>query len=149
MPSDETSILFRRRWPAIRRKPLREFWSGLARSAGKGRAGACLISTDRELRALNRRFRARNHPADVLSFPSLNGPGEIAISFDRAAAQALEYGHPVEDELRILMLHGVLHLAGMDHETDSGQMARAEARWRRKLGLPRGVVERSSTRIHT
>ena len=69
--------------------------------------------------------------------------GEIAISIDRAAAQAKECGHSLADELRILMLHGALHLAGMDHESDSGEMARAEGRWRKKLGLPDGLIERA------
>jgi len=69
--------------------------------------------------------------------------GEIAISLDAAARQAAEFGHPVEQELRILILHGLLHLAGMDHETDSGEMARAEAKWRRRLGLGAGLIERS------
>ncbi len=54
------------------------------------------------------------------------------------------FGHSVEDEIRILMLHGVLHLAGMDHERDGGRMARAEAAWRRKLGLPPALTERMS-----
>ncbi|HEY6342850.1 MAG TPA: rRNA maturation RNase YbeY [Bryobacteraceae bacterium] len=144
MPSDDTPILFRHPWRTIRRRALGEFWSDVARRVGKGRAGACVIASDREMRALNRRFRAKNYAPDVLSFPAVHGAaGEIAISFDRARSQALARGHSVEDELRILMLHGVLHLAGMDHETDSGEMARAEARWRKKLSLPRGLVERS------
>ena len=70
--------------------------------------------------------------------------GEIAISADRAAEQAREFGHSRLDEIRILMLHGVLHLLGMDHETDRGRMARAEARWRRKLDLPTGLIARAS-----
>jgi len=98
----------------------------------------CLITTDAELRRLNLKFRGKDYPTDVLSFP----PEDVAISFDRAAAQAGELGHGVEDELRILMLHGLLHLAGMDHETDGGSMKRVEARWRKKLGLPAGLIER-------
>jgi probable rRNA maturation factor len=144
MSSDETPILFRHPWRTVRRRALGEFWSDVARRVARGRAGACVIATDREMRALNRRFRAKNYAPDVLSFPAVHGAaGEIAISFDRARSQALARGHSVEDELRILMLHGVLHLAGMDHETDSGEMARAEARWRKRLGLPSGLVERS------
>jgi probable rRNA maturation factor len=84
---------------------------------------------------------------DVLSFPAAkaNGvAGDIAISIDRARIQAAERGHSLSDELRILMLHGALHLAGMDHESDSGEMARAESRWRKRLGLPDGLIERSS-----
>jgi len=148
MSFDQNTVLFRHPWRAIRRRALRQFWMELAArvalAPGGNRAAVCLVSTDRELRTLNRRFRGRDYAADVLSFPAANGgPGEIAISFDRAAAQAAEFGHSLEDELRILMLHGMLHLCGMDHETDSGEMARAEARWRRKLNLPPGLVERT------
>jgi probable rRNA maturation factor len=124
---------------------LRRFWRELAARIAGGGAAVCLVSTDPELRALNRRFRGRDYAPDVLSFrPSPgDGPGEIAISFDRAAAQAAQYGHSLEDELRILMLHGMLHLGGMNHETDSGEMARAEARWRRTLKLPLALIERA------
>src|SRR5262249_41356635 len=122
---------------------LREFWIDLVRRVYR-RPATCLITTDSELKTLNRRFRGKDHATDVLSFPSLNGaPGEIAISFDRAAEQAGAFAHPVDAELKVLMLHGLLHLAGMDHETDKGQMARTETRWRRKLGLPPGLVERA------
>jgi probable rRNA maturation factor len=68
--------------------------------------------------------------------------GDIAISLGRARAQAREFGHTIEQEVQILMLHGVLHLCGHDHESDSGAMARAEKRWRAKLGLPNGLIER-------
>ena len=98
----------------------------------------CLIASDVELEKLNQKFRGKSYPTDVLSFP----PEDLAISFDRAAAQAAELGHSVEDELRILMLHGLLHLAGMDHERDGGDMKRTEVRWRKRLGLPSGLIER-------
>jgi len=95
------------------------------------------------LRRLNREFRGKDYPTDVLSFPGSDGHlGDLAISAARARAQAREFGHTTEDELRILMLHGVLHLMGMDHEADNGRMARAERRWRRELGLPNGLIER-------
>jgi len=68
-----------------------------------------------------------------------------AISAARARVQAAAIGHSLENEIRILMLHGVLHLTGLDHETDSGEMARAEMRWRRKLGLPAGLIQRTRT----
>ena len=79
----------------------------------------------------------------MLSFPCGQAPGlspsgDIAISAARARAQAAAFGHSIEDEIRILMLHGVLHLLGMDHETDRGQMKRAEARWRKRLDFPAG-----------
>jgi len=107
---------------------------------------ACVIAGDAELRRLNKRFRGKNSTTDVLSFPSAGGnvfAGDVAISADRARAQATEHGHSIDDELRILMLHGALHLKGMDHETDSGKMARAETRWRKRLGLPSGLIERT------
>jgi probable rRNA maturation factor len=68
--------------------------------------------------------------------------GDIAISLPRARAQARQFGHSTESEIRILMLHGVLHLVGMDHAADAGRMARAEKRWRLRLGLPDGLIER-------
>jgi probable rRNA maturation factor len=81
----------------------------------------------------------------VLSFPE-PGPddflGELAISVERAREQARLLGHTIEEETKILMLHGVLHLLGMDHEKDRGRMARAETRQRKKLGLPAGLIER-------
>jgi probable rRNA maturation factor len=122
---------------------MRRFLKDLAKEVLPGRSVTCLIAPDGELRKLNRKFRAKDYPTDVLSFP----PDDIAISFDRAAAQAAELGHNIEDELRILMLHGLLHLAGMDHETDGGAMKRSEARWRKRLGLPSGLIERAKTSV--
>jgi probable rRNA maturation factor len=92
-------------------------------------------------------FRGKDYATDVLSFPSGRALplGDLAISAARARAQAREFGHTTEDELRILMLHGVLHLLGMDHETDGGRIARAEGRWRRALGLPNGLIERAQS----
>src|SRR5262249_10966331 len=113
---------------------------------GGGRGITCLVTTDAELQSLNRTFRGKDYATDVLSFPPVgpNGDlGEIAISFDRATEQAAQLGHGVEDEIRILILHGALHLIGMDHEKDSGEMRRAETRWRKRLGLPSGLIERS------
>ncbi len=138
MSSDDIPISFRS-WPrGLRKRELGDFLRRIAR----GRRVACLLSDDGELRRLNRRFRGKNCATDVLSFPYGNG-GEIAISLERAAAQARERGHTLADEVRILMLHGVLHLNGFDHETDSGEMARAERRWRKRLGLPDGLIERA------
>ena len=122
---------------------MRDFLTELEKRIARGRISTCpvtcLVTTDAELRRLNREFRGKNYPTDVLSFP----PGEMAISLDRAAAQAKELGHSLDDELRILMLHGLLHLCGMDHEADSGEMRRAEIRWRKRLGLPAGLIERA------
>ena len=110
----------------------------------------CVISHDRELRRLNRMFRRRDYATDVLSFPAMpDAPqaelGEIVISTERATAQARDFGHERIEEMRILMLHGILHLAGMDHERDNGEMARAEAHWRAKLGLPDNLIARGAS----
>ena|SRR5581483_12223165 len=139
MSPDDIPLLFRHSSRGLRAAELRAFLSAIAQR----RNVTCLITDDRELRRLNRQFRGLDYPTDVLSFPNGNG-GELAISLDRARAQAAEHGHTIFDELRILMLHGVLHLRGMDHETDSGQMRRAETRWRKKFGLPTGLIERTA-----
>ena len=94
--------------------------------------------------SLNKRFRGKKGTTDVLSFlpANANPLGDIAISLGRARQQARDLGHSTEDEIRILLLHGVLHLMGYDHETDEGRMQRAEQRWRTKLGLPTGLISR-------
>jgi probable rRNA maturation factor len=122
----------------VDKRDLRRFLKDLAREILPEQSVTCVIASDADLRELNQKFRRQDYPTDVLSFP----PEDIAISFDRAAAQAVELGHSVEDELRVLMLHGLLHLAGMDHATDKGAMARAEIRWRKRLRLPSGLIER-------
>ena len=101
------------------------------------------------MRRLNREFRGQDCATDVLSFASAGADslGDIAISFQRARAQAREFGHTVEQEVSILMLHGVLHLMGMDHQADNGRMARAEKRWRVRLGLTHGLIERARPRV--
>jgi probable rRNA maturation factor len=129
------------------RPELRAFARRLERDVAKGRTFDCLVAGDEELRRLNREYRRKDYATDVLSFPSA-GPGaflgDLAISSERAQEQAREFGHSTEDELRILMLHGVLHLLGYDHETDAGRMARVEKRWRSRFGLPTGLIERVS-----
>jgi len=107
-----------------------------------------VISTDRELRTLNHRFRGKSKPTDVLSFPPVQGmaqdfAGDVAISAAMAARTARRLGHATADEVRILALHGMLHLAGYDHEHDAGEMEREEERLRRRLGLPTGLIERN------
>lgn len=153
MSSGNSSVLFHVPARGIARRPLRQFAHVLKSEVLRGRQFSCLISNDDELRRLNREFRHKDYATDVLSFrhtqsiPELDGHelllGEIAISFDRAKEQAGELGHNAEQELRILMLHGVLHLMGLDHERDRGQMARAEKLWRRRFGLPTGLIERA------
>jgi probable rRNA maturation factor len=169
MSSPEGSTVVFRHVPAgVRPLALTRFARRLQRDLCSGAPFDCLITTDAELRHLNRTFRGKDHATDVLSFPlmltksrarqgasvpqppasSPESPslGDLAISFPRARAQAAQFGHSPETELRILMLHGVLHLLGMDHETDGGGMARAESLWRTRLGLPNGLIERTTPR---
>jgi probable rRNA maturation factor len=101
-----------------------------------------LITGNRRVRELNRLFRRKNKPTDVLSFPREEG-GDIAISFDIAAENGRRYGHGSMVELKILVLHGMLHLAGYDHERDNGRMAAREARLRAQLKLPTALIERA------
>ena len=135
-----------RRLPAHLDRSFIESFARLLRDrVARCREFHCLITGDAEVRTLNRTYRGKDSATDVLSFPgSGDYLGDVAISLARARAQAKRYQHSLEDEIRILMLHGVLHLRGMDHESDSGEMARAEARWRRKFGLPDGLIERAT-----
>ena len=112
-----------------------------------------LVTTNRALRVLNERFRGKDQPTDVLSFPSvpLSSPdfaGDVAISAEIAAQNARRLGHTPREEIKILTLHGILHLAGYDHERDHGEMARKEERLRQQLGLPVALIERSRSLVH-
>jgi probable rRNA maturation factor len=103
------------------------------------------IAADARVRALNRQFRRKDAATDVLSFPS-DEPGylgDIVIAEGVARRQAAAAGHALRTELRVLALHGLLHLLGYDHEHDNGEMARLERRLRRRAGLPEGLIERS------
>ena len=113
------------------------------------------VTTNRVMRNWNRRFRGKDKTTDVLSFPVLLDPGlglhgaplnfagDIAISGPIAAENGRKLGHGTVVELKVLVLHGLLHLAGYDHEGDHGEMARKEERLRRELGLPDGLIERA------
>lgn len=140
MPSREPYVSFRRTPASLDRGSIEEFAQSLKSGLASEIEFHCLVTTDAELRRMNAQFLGKDYATDVLSFPEL---GDLAISYQRAKAQAAEFGHSVEDEIRILMLHGTLHLLGMDHETDRGGMARAETRWRKKLGLPAGLIARA------
>jgi probable rRNA maturation factor len=147
--SGDHIVLFRRAPAELNRRNLERFAQVLREEVAAGAGFQCLVTDDRELRRLNREFLGKDYATDVLSFPEeyfetapAGWSGEIAISAQRAQQQARAYGHSVDDEIRILMLHGVLHLMGLDHETDRGKMARAEAQWRMRLELPAGVIER-------
>ena len=150
MPSPEPSTAtFRRVPPDFRRRVVERFARQLQAEVTKGRPFDCLVTGDAELRRLNKQFRDKDSATDVLSFASTGTAslGDIAISLQRARAQAREFGHTVEQEVSILMLHGVLHLMGLDHQADSGRMARAEKRWRVRLGLAHGLIERVRQRV--
>lgn len=102
------------------------------------------IVPDGRVRGLNRQYRRKDAPTDVLSFPSEERGylGDIVIATGVARRQAREAGHSVQTELRILALHGLLHLLGYDHERDAGRMARLETRLRQRGGLREGLIER-------
>jgi probable rRNA maturation factor len=144
-----------------RRRQAGDGWAGLGLSKGGltrfvreaqravGLVGEVdvLLADDRTLRRLNREFRGKDKATDVLSFPSAKEFGEdyagdVAISVDTAARQAKEHGHSLRVEVRVLLLHGLLHLSGMDHETDQGEMAAKEAELRERLRLPSGLIAR-------
>jgi probable rRNA maturation factor len=128
--------------------------TGLARFVNRARAAVglegevhVLLTGDATLRRLNRKFRGKNTATDVLSFPAGDGnavgvAGDLAISLETAAGQAARFGHSLRDEVRVLLLHGVLHLAGLNHEADAGEMAAREAELRRDLGLETGLIAR-------
>jgi probable rRNA maturation factor len=111
-----------------------------------------LLADDATLKRLNLTFRGKNKATDVLSFPagdagngSGNGSGvagDLAISLETAARQAEQYGHSLRDEVRVLMLHGTLHLAGFDHESDDGEMAAREAVLRHELRVATSLIAR-------
>jgi probable rRNA maturation factor len=102
------------------------------------------IVPDARVKTLNRQFRKQDKPTDVLSFPAdeRGELGDVVIAAGVARRQAREAGHSLQTELRVLALHGLLHLLGYDHETDSGRMARLERRLRVKGGLREGLIER-------
>lgn len=113
-----------------------------------------LVTSSTAMQSLNARFRGKDKPTDVLSFPAEPAPGlvrqpkfagEIAISADIARANAHTLGHSEAEEVRVLVLHGILHLAGFDHERDNGTMARKEVRLRRALRLPLSLTERTDS----
>jgi probable rRNA maturation factor len=106
-----------------------------------------LLTGDEAIRKLNRQYRRKDSATDVLSFPAVSTAegiaGDLVISIETALRQADERGHTLEMEIKLLLLHGLLHLAGYDHETDNGAMRRKEMRLRRELGLSEGLIERA------
>jgi probable rRNA maturation factor len=116
-----------------------------APAKARGRVVVAVV-TDATMRRFNRQFRGLDYATDVLSFPSIapGSLGEMAIAAGVCRRQAREAGHPETTEMRILALHGLLHLMGYDHETDAGEMRRAEERLRKRAGLPPGLIVRVS-----
>jgi probable rRNA maturation factor len=137
---------------------------GLTRFLKKARAAVglegevhVLLADDATLKRLNRTFRGKNKATDVLSFPAaattvfFGEPGtelagDLAISLETAGRQAARFKHSLRDEVQVLLLHGVLHLAGFDHEVDSGEMAAREAELRQELGLQTSLIARANAK---
>jgi len=132
----------------VNERSLDRFVARAKRAAGLRGAVTVLVTTSTELRSLNHRFRGQDKPTDVLSFPAEmmsrgRFAGDVAISADIAAKNARRLGHTPAEEIKVLTLHGLLHLAGYDHEADDGTMARREGRLREQLGLPVALIERN------
>jgi probable rRNA maturation factor len=135
-PETEVVIIDRQRKRRIALPRLRRVVTGAARALEVGGEVALVLTGDRAVRSLNARYRGKDKPTDVLSFPGPGGEaglGDIVISVDTAARNAKEYGRTLPQELDILALHGFLHVLGYDHETDDGTMDRLEKRLRRRL----------------
>ena len=138
-----------------RQAALGRWLSGVAPARARGTV-TLVLADDDEVRRLNRVWRGTNRPTDVLSFPADPAAprprgvpvhlGDVVIATGVARQQAAAQGHAYGTELKVLALHGLLHLLGYDHETDDGRMARAERRLRRAAGLPQGLIEREQRR---
>jgi probable rRNA maturation factor len=133
-----------------RRRELARFLRRAAAAAGLDGEVGVLLTGDEAIRSLNRKYRRQDKATDVLSFPAGDTTdtlvGDLVISLETALRQAQERGHTLEMEIQVLLLHGLLHLAGYDHETDDGAMHRKERRLRRELGLAAGLIERAGRR---
>ncbi len=139
-------VILRKRVSGLSEAMLSRFVTRASRAVRLRGTVNVLVTTSQELRALNRRFRKKDKTTDVLSFPPMfeqGFAGDIAISADIAARNAKQLGHTAAAEVKILVLHGALHLAGYDHESDKGEMARVERRLRKTLALPLGLIERN------
>jgi probable rRNA maturation factor len=131
------------------KRDLNRFLACVLEALGLEGEVSVLLTGDEKIRAFNLQFRGVDKPTDVLSFPALPGTangnhcGDLAISLETAAAQAADQGHTLQIEVKVLILHGLLHLAGYDHEQDHGQMRRRETVLRKRFALPAGLVERT------
>jgi probable rRNA maturation factor len=142
-------VILQKRVADLTELALDRFAARARRAAGLKGVINVLVTSSAEMKSLNRRFRGKDRATDVLSFPAepdarKQFAGEIAISAEIAAQNARALGHSPAEEVKILVLHGVLHLRGYDHECDNGQMARREKQLRAKLHLPLGLIERAT-----
>jgi probable rRNA maturation factor len=133
---------------ALDKRDLNRFLACVSEALGLAGEFSVLLAGDERLRALNLQFRGMDKPTDVLSFPALaeaanGGGGDLAISLETASLHAADQGHSLQMEVKILILHGLLHLAGYDHERDKGQMRRRESQLRKRFDLPAGLIERN------
>ena len=138
-------IINRQRSKPINAKPLRELGERALRTIGSRKQAATIVFvSDAAIRKLNKQFRGKDQVTDVLSFPSEAEPfeaenqsqlGEVVISVQRAADQAKQNRLTFSNEVEQLILHGLLHLCGYDHEIDDGKMNRLEVKLRKKLGI--------------
>jgi probable rRNA maturation factor len=145
--TDEAMILFRKRITNLTESALERFVARARKAVGLKGGVDVLVTSNVEMKRLNREFRRKDKATDVLSFPAEPDSalaGEIALSAEIAARNARALGHSPAEEVKILVLHGVLHLRGYDHEEDDGQMARLEKKLRASLRLPCGLIERAA-----
>src|SRR5450432_1600033 len=143
------TIILKRPVKGLSKRALTEFVAQACRAAGLKGSVTVMVTNSREMLVLNSRFRGKNQATDVLSFPPPavddEFAGDIAVSVDIAARNAKSLGHSLGQEVQILVLHGILHLAGYDHEDDAGEMAEREWRLRRRFKLPTGLIEREES----
>ena len=142
-------IILRKRVGSLTKGTLDRFVTRAREAARLAGSINVVVTSSARMRALNKRFRGKDQPTDVLSFPAVpgaaaDGVGEIAISAEIARKNARMLGHTVAEEIKILVLHGILHLRGYDHDNDRGEMARHESRLRALLRLPVGLIERAT-----
>ncbi len=147
-------VIFQKPVPNLTELALDRFVARARRAVGLKGTVNVLLTTSAEMKSLNRRFRGKDKATDVLSFPAEAGAagkiaGEIAISAEIAAKNARFLSHSPAEEIKVLALHGILHLRGYDHECDNGQMARREQQLRAKLRLPLGLIERTASERST
>ncbi len=146
----EPTIILERRVAGLNQRMLAAFVAQASKEVGLAGAVTVMVTGSREMRRLNFRFRGKDQSTDVLSFPPpefVSGfAGDIAICFDIAARNARTLNHSTAEEVRVLVLHGILHLAGYDHEGDQGEMAKTEDDLRKRLSLPSGLIKRNTVK---